>query len=149
MIALAAGWIVAASQISPLRAGGQQVPADAPPLTAEAAKALKNPTPNTAKSITRGKVLYGTLGCVDCHGADGKALIEIVANATDLTNPAVWKNGTGEGQIFRSLRDGAGLAMPPFKTQVDTPEDLWHLVNYIRSLWPAGQKPPVAAEPGP
>jgi mono/diheme cytochrome c family protein len=127
------------------RSAGQQVGADAPPLTPEAARALKNPIPNTLKSIGQGRTQYGLLGCAGCHGNDGKALIEVVANATDLTNPDVWKNGTEEGLIFRSIRDGAGLAMPPFKMQVTAPEDLWHLVNFVRSLWPEGRRPAVAA----
>ena len=55
---------------------------------------------------------------------------------TDLTDPSVWKNGTAEGLVFRSIRDGAGLAMPPFKAEVTAAEDLWHLVNFVRSLWP-------------
>lgn len=117
-------------------------------LTPEAAKALKNPIKNTSKSIGRGKLLYSSLGCADCHGADGKALIEVVANATDLTNPGVWKNGTDEGLVFRSIRDGAGLAMPPFKMQVTAQDDLWHLVNFIRNLWPDGQRPAVASDAG-
>jgi mono/diheme cytochrome c family protein len=146
---LAAGLLlafcVAANAVTaPAAASPQQVSADAPPLTPEAAKALKNPIPNTTKSIGRGKVLYGSLGCSNCHGTDGKALIDIVANATDLTEPKVWKNGTEEGLIFRSLRDGAGVAMPPFKMEVAAQEDLWHLVNFIRSLWPQDQRPPVA-----
>jgi mono/diheme cytochrome c family protein len=128
---------------SPARAS--QVTADSPSLTTEAAKALKSPISNTAKSIGQGRVLYGLLACAGCHGNDGKALIEVVANATDLTDPSVWKNGTDEGLIFRSIRDGAGLAMPPFKTQVTKQEDIWHLVNFIRSLWPEGRRPPVAA----
>ena len=41
-----------------------------------------------------------------------------------------------EGLVFRSIRDGAGLAMPPFKTEVVAQDDLWHLVNFVRSLWP-------------
>jgi len=114
----------------------QQVAADAPPLSVDAAKALKSPVPTSSDSIARGKRLYQTHGCANCHGADGKALIEVVANATDLTDPAVWKNGTSEGLVFRSIRDGAGLAMPPFKTEVDSQDDLWHLVNFVRSLWP-------------
>jgi mono/diheme cytochrome c family protein len=129
-------------------AAAQSPSADAPPLTPEAAKALKNPIPNTSQSIGRGKGLYGALGCVNCHGTDAKALIEVVANATDLTDPKVWKNGTEEGMIFRSLRDGAGLAMPPFKMEVTAQDDLWHLVNFIRNLWPAALRPPVAAAPG-
>jgi mono/diheme cytochrome c family protein len=120
----------------PSAVASQQVAADAPPLSADAAKALKNPVPTSSDSIARGKRLYQTHGCANCHGADGKALVEIVANATDLTDPSVWKNGTDEGLVFRSIRDGAGLAMPPFKTEVTEQEDLWHLVNFVRSLWP-------------
>ena len=118
-------------------AGSQQVAADAPSLSVDAAKALKSPVPSSSESIARGKRLYQTHGCANCHGADGKALIEVVANATDLTDPSVWKNGISEGLVFRSIRDGAGLAMPPFKTEVDAQDDLWHLVNFVRSLWPA------------
>ena len=144
VVGLAICWVAAdALAWSPARAS--QVTADGPSLTTEAAKALKSPIPNTAKSIGQGKVLYGLLACAGCHGNDGKALIEVVANATDLTDPSVWKNGTDEGLIFRSIRDGAGLAMPPFKTQVTKQEDIWHLVNFIRSLWPEGRRPPVAA----
>jgi mono/diheme cytochrome c family protein len=124
----------------------QSVSPDAPPLTEQAAKALKSPIPNSAKSITRGKVAYGLYGCANCHGQDGKALIEVVANATDLTDPKIWKNGVEEGLIYRSVRDGAGLAMPPYKMEVTAQEDLWHLVNFIRSLWPEGQRPPVVAD---
>lgn len=129
---LALAFVISAS----LAAAVQEVPADAPPLTMDAAKALKSPVPSTSESIARGKRLYSAHGCANCHGTDGKALIEVVANATDLTDPAVWKNGTSEGLIFRSIRDGAGLAMPPFKTEVTAQEDLWHLVNFVRSLWP-------------
>jgi mono/diheme cytochrome c family protein len=124
--------VVGATRVAAL----QQVPADAPPLTMDAAKALKSPVPSTSESIARGKRLYQTHACANCHGTDGKALIEVVANATDLTDPAVWKNGTAEGLVFRSIRDGAGLAMPPFKTEVIAQDDLWHLVNFVRSLWP-------------
>ena len=124
--------------------GFQQVAADAPPLTVEAAKALKSPVPFTSESIGRGKRLYQTHGCANCHGSDGKALVEVVANATDLTDPSVWKNGTDEGLVFRSIRDGAGLAMPPFKAEVTAPEELWHLANFVRSLWPDDRRPSIA-----
>jgi hypothetical protein len=32
--------------------------------------------------------------------------------------------------------------MPSFKTEVDDQQDIWHLVNFIRSLWPEAQRPP-------
>jgi mono/diheme cytochrome c family protein len=133
---LALAFLVGASHV----VASQQIGADAPALTVEAAKALKNPMPAAPDSIARGRRLYQTYGCANCHGADGKALVEIVANATDLTDPSVWKNGTTEGLVFRSIRDGAGLAMPPFKTEVASPEELWHLVNFVRSLWPEDKR---------
>ena len=119
---------------------------DTPALNPAEAKALKNPLANTQSSVKRGRALYLSNGCQACHGNDGKAMIEVVANATDLTNPAVYKSGAAEGEIFRSIRDGAGVAMPPFKAQIAHEEDIWNLVNFVRSLWPAGQTPALAAE---
>src|SRR5437016_5392577 len=109
-------------------------------LSREEAKKLKSPVPYTKDSITRGRTLYAR-SCTPCHGADGKALVDVVADATNLTDPSLWKSGTTEGEIFRSIRDGAGETMPPFKTQIQKEEDIWHLVNFIRSLWPEAMRP--------
>jgi mono/diheme cytochrome c family protein len=112
-----------------------------PPLTAEEVAALKNTVPFSNDSIAVGKKLYLVNNCAACHGSDGKALLDIVAeNATDLTDPKFWNNGTEPGQIFKSLRDGAGPKMPAFKGKI-ADEDLWRLVNFIESLWPADRQP--------
>jgi mono/diheme cytochrome c family protein len=110
------------------------------PLTREQARKLKSPVPFSKASIARGKILY-TRACTECHGADGKSLVDVIANATDLTNPKAWKSGTSEGEIFRSIRDGAGEAMPPFAEKISKEEDLWNLVNYLRYLWPDSARP--------
>ena len=73
----------------------------------------------------------------------GSDLVNVVADATDLTDPSVWRNGTTDSEIFRSIRDGAGASMPAFKSQIRQEEDLWHLVNYIHSLWPESKRPPL------
>jgi mono/diheme cytochrome c family protein len=109
------------------------------PITAEAAKKLKSPIPYTKKSISQGRSIY-LRNCTGCHGADGKATVDVVADATDLTSPSLWKNGTAEGEIFRSIRDGQGASMPSFKAQIKE-DDTWHLVNFIRSLWPESVRP--------
>lgn len=109
-------------------------------LTREEAKKLKTPVPYSKESIARGKILY-IRKCTECHGADAKSQVDVVANATDLTEPKVWKSGTAEGEIFRSIRDGAGEAMPPFKAEVDKEKDLWDMVNFLRSLWPEPMRP--------
>jgi mono/diheme cytochrome c family protein len=31
--------------------------------------------------------------------------------------------------------------MPPFAEKVSKEEDLWHLVNYTRNLWPDSARP--------
>ena len=109
-------------------------------LTREAAKLLKSPVPYTKDSINKGRILFAR-DCAACHGADGKAEVDVVANATNLTEPQLWRSGTSEGEIFRSIRDGAGEAMPPFKAQFQKDEEIWGLVNFIRSLWPEPQRP--------
>jgi mono/diheme cytochrome c family protein len=114
-------------------------------MSSDEAKKLKNPVANTKKSIGQGRNLF-VRSCAACHGPDGKAEVDVVADATDLTSPKLYKSGTSEGEIFRSIRDGAGETMPPFKTQITKEEDIWHLVNFIRSLWPESVRPAVVQE---
>ena len=84
--------------------------------------------------------------CSACHGDNGKAEIDVVAHATDLTDPQAYRNGASDGEIFRSIRDGAGASMPSFKSEIDKEDDLWHLVNFIHSLWPPDVQPPLEKE---
>lgn len=114
-------------------------------LTRDNARKLKAPIANTRKSIDRGRVLF-LQACTGCHGADGKAETAVIAEATDLTAPDVYKNGTTEGEIFRSIRDGAGNQMPGFQDQISKEEDIWNVVNFVRSLWPAAVRPPLQNE---
>lgn len=109
-------------------------------MNSEEARKLKSPIPFNKESIARGRAIFAR-NCTACHGNDGKSEVDVVANATDLTEPKMWRSGTTEGEIFRSIRDGAGDTMPPFKSQFRKEEDLWHLVNFIRSLWPESMRP--------
>jgi cbb3-type cytochrome c oxidase subunit III len=119
---------------------------DAPAkLTREDAKKLKSPVANTKQSIARGRVIF-MQNCTSCHGEDGKAAGSLIADATDLTSPDLYKSGSSEGEIFRSVRDGAGDQMPSFKSQLDSETDIWNLVNFIRNLWPASMRPAVTED---
>ena len=109
-------------------------------ISQEDAKKLQSPVPYSKESIARGKVLYRR-DCTECHGADGKSQVDVIANATDLTDPEYWASGISEGEVYRSIRDGAGDAMPPFKEKVSKDEDLWDMANYVRSLWPESARP--------
>lgn len=106
-----------------------------PSIERDVAESLDNPVESNDTSVQRGRELYGSTGCVDCHGSDGRALIEVSGDATDLTTPSEYESGTSDGEIFRSIRDGAGVAMPPHKGQIRDSEEIWHIVNYIKTLW--------------
>ncbi len=112
-------------------------------LSLEEAKKLKSPVPYSIDSITKGRTLFIRY-CTACHGQDGKSQLDVIANATDLTEPKLWRHGSSEGEIFRSIRDGAGDNMPAFRSQMRQEEDLWHLVNFIRSLWPEPMRPKLS-----
>ncbi len=113
---------------------------------AQEKKPLKNPIPYSKKSIGQGRTTYMRY-CVGCHGADGKATVDVVADATDLTAPKTWKSGTTDDEIFRSIRDGQSASMPAFGPQIKGDTDLWHMVNFIRFLWPEDTRPPLQPDP--
>jgi mono/diheme cytochrome c family protein len=117
--------------------------ADAPAkLSRDDAQKLKSPVAYSKKSINAGRAVF-LQNCTSCHGEDGKAEGSLIASATDLTSPNLYKSGSSEGEIFRSIRDGAGDQMPAFKSQIASETDIWNLVNFIRSLWPESQRPQV------
>ncbi|GEM_PF-1083823 len=124
-------------------------PAAGPQWTEEKAapedpKKLKNPVPYGRASILQGKNIY-LRTCQQCHGSDGRALESVDYEAADLTAPQHWRHGTTDGEIFTSTRNGAGIDMPPFKDKL-TDEQIWHIVNFIRSIGPKSLQPAPAPE---
>lgn len=91
--------------------------------------------PFSPESVRRGKALYLSY-CAECHDEDGKALSVTVAEAADLTAPDTWLYGTSDGELFVSIRDGAGDEMPPFKQVIRNEDNLWRVVNFVKSLGP-------------
>ena len=73
------------------------------------------------------------------HGEDGRAQVDVISDATDLTWPEDYYSGSTPGDIFKSIREGAGVAMPAFGDQIED-DSIWHLVNFIRSLWTEEQR---------
>lgn len=102
----------------------------------EAAK-LKNPIAATPESLAEGKKLFERL-CAECHGDEGKGdgmagedMTPPPANLTD----ADWEHGSTDGEIYVVIRDGTRQGMQRFGNKL-TAQQLWHLVNYVRSLGP-------------
>jgi mono/diheme cytochrome c family protein len=106
---------------------------------AEAAK-IKNPVPSTPESIASGRRTYTRL-CVRCHGPAGKGDgggAGAGGQPADLTD-AAWDFGASDGEIFTVIRDGTSADMESYAERISD-EDMWHLINYIRSIGPA-QRP--------
>lgn len=115
-------------------------------VAALAAEGQNNPVPYSKKSIGQGRNVY-IRHCAGCHGNDGKATVDVVADATDLTNPKAYTGGTSDGEIARNIRNGRNASMPAFGSQFKNEQELWNLVNFIRSLWPESTRPSLQPDP--
>jgi len=97
------------------------------------AAAKANPVKPTSESLAKGKKLYG-FDCAMCHGANGDGKGDMASdmkNVTDFTKPDALKNRT-DGELFYVIRNGKG-DMPPEGDRAKD-DDIWNMVNYIRSL---------------
>ena len=113
-------------------------PADAIPV---AAARQANPVKPTPESIAKGKKYYG-YDCAMCHGKDGDGKGEVSADmkikASDFSALTTLKDRT-DGELFYIIKNGKG-PMPPEGDRLK-PEELWNLVNYIRTFSPKKSAP--------
>ena len=103
----------------------------------DAAK-TKNPVKPTAESIEAGKTAYNKY-CKFCHGDDAKGEGKLAPKDTHPPNltDAKWDHGSTDGEIFENIKEGIGpkFDMKPMKAKMKD-EDIWNVVNYLRSLGP-------------
>ena len=127
-------------------AAGPAAPAPGTRPTAGAtgpAAALLNPVPATPLSTAAGKAAYDAT-CAACHGdrAEGaigaKRTISIIEEQNgkqppDLTD-AQWDHGSSDGEIYTVLKKGLPPTMMPGFDGAVSDENLWNIVNYLRTL---------------
>ena len=92
------------------------------------------PPPPDAAAVERGAQLFQQY-CTECHGRDGRAQLDVIADATDLTMPVDYYNGYSDQDIYNSIANGAGVAMPAWRSVVGSDEAVWDLVYFVKSLW--------------
>lgn len=105
-----------------------------------AADRLTNPEPANFKSVGRGQEIY-EIHCDTCHGPKGMGDGPISMAGGKVgpfagVFPLVTAAGRTDGYIYNLIR-GGGQRMPAYARI--TPEDRWHLVNYVRYLQKGGQ----------
>lgn len=97
------------------------------------------PPADDPASIKRGAGLF-QLYCTECHGRDGRAQMDVISDATDLTDPEAYYSGSSPQEIFTSISNGAGVAMPAWGSVLDGDDKIQDLVHFIRSLWTEQQR---------
>lgn len=100
----------------------------------ESAKKMKNPTEATAENIKVGKTLFAQ-HCKSCHGATGKGdgpkSGELDTPSGDFSTKEF--QAQTDGSIFYKTKEGR-KDMPSFKSKISEDEDVWLIVDYIRTL---------------
>ena len=104
-------------------------PWDAPASAAGKANPQKGP-----ESIANGKALFAK-HCQSCHGktglGDGTKASELKTEPGDFSKAAF--QGQSDGAIFYKISEGRD-DMPSFKKKITEPNDMWDVVNFVRTL---------------
>lgn len=110
----------------------------------DAAKA-PNPIKPTPASLAQGKKMYG-FDCALCHGKDGDGKGDLAGDMNlklaDYRDPAALKDMT-DGEMFYIIKNGKGQ-MTGEADRVKS-EEIWNLVNYVRSFAKKGAVAPPKA----
>ncbi|MQA30140.1 MAG: c-type cytochrome [Luteitalea sp.] len=92
----------------------------------------KNPLEGNAEAIRNGMGMFRSR-CADCHGMDARGV-----RAPDLTQ--VWASGRTDAGLYGTVRRGVpGSEMPAFASPRMTPDDVWKILAYLRTV--AAPKP--------
>ena len=95
---------------------------------------MANPVKSDAESVKIGKEMW-TKHCVSCHGkagaGDGTKAAGLETAMEDMSAAAV--QGQSDGELYYKISEGRE-EMPSFKKKIPEAEDLWSVVNYIRTL---------------
>jgi mono/diheme cytochrome c family protein len=95
---------------------------------------MTNPVKADAESVKIGKEMW-TKHCVSCHGkagaGDGTKAAQLETAMEDMSTAAV--QGQSDGELYYKIAEGRD-EMPSFKKKIPEAEDLWSVVNYIRTL---------------
>ena len=95
---------------------------------------MANTVKSNAGSISEGKALWST-HCASCHGkaglGDGSKSAQLKTQPDDLSK-AAFQSQT-DGAIAFKISEGRE-DMPSFKKKIPDQDDIWNLVNYVRTL---------------
>lgn len=95
---------------------------------------MANPVKSDAASIAAGKELYNQ-HCQSCHGkkgkGDGPKAAQLDTECGDFTSADFQKQT--DGSIFYKTFEGR-KDMPSYKKKIPEQNDIWSIVNYVRTM---------------
>jgi mono/diheme cytochrome c family protein len=95
---------------------------------------MANPVKSDAASIAAGKALYNQ-HCKSCHGTKGKGdgtkAATLDTECGDFTKASF--QSQSDGAIFYKTAEGR-KDMPSYKKKIPEANDMWAVVNYLRTL---------------
>jgi mono/diheme cytochrome c family protein len=98
-------------------------------------EAIRLAPPDLKASTEEGEKLYGT-ECAACHGLEGNNPPDagrwMYPRAADLTSREVQQYSDRE--LFWILKNGVRLSGMPAFGKVETDENIWNLIQYVRTL---------------
>lgn len=105
---------------------------------------LPKPPKFSMESAQKGRAVFEANDCIACHGnygrGDGPSATSIVDDwgnhirPADMTKRWTFRGGGTREDIYRTFTTGInGTPMPSYKGLI-SPEDQWHLVDYVYSL---------------
>lgn len=97
---------------------------------------MENPTDASDKeNILDGKYIYSK-ECASCHGksgmGDGSKAEDLEGYLGDFSDPEFFEEQT-DGELFYKISKGRG-DMPTFEKKIRNEEDIWLVINYIKTL---------------
>jgi mono/diheme cytochrome c family protein len=95
---------------------------------------MANPNADNAGSVKEGKEVW-VKHCQSCHGKSGKGdgtkAAQLKTEPGNFSLPETQKQT--DGSLFYKISEGRD-DMPGFKKKIPETEDIWNLVNYMRTL---------------
>lgn len=110
------------------------IPDGKKPWNAPAASASKANPQKGPESVANGKVLYAK-HCQSCHGktglGDGTKAAELKTEPGDFSTATF--QSQSDGSLFYKTSEGRD-DMPSYKKKITDPNDIWDVVNFLRTL---------------
>jgi mono/diheme cytochrome c family protein len=95
---------------------------------------MANPVKADAATLKDGKSLW-TKHCQSCHGktglGDGPKAAQLKTEAGDFSKAETQKQT--DGSLFYKIAEGRD-DMPAFKKKISDEDEMWQLVNYVRTF---------------